>query len=239
MLNDFWVFILAVKDQWLSLLGSGMVAMIVFAIEHFRGRSIPWSIVLPIMLAGLLVACFLAWRCVYHQTQRQQRAIVDLREENSESRGDVKALRAQVDRLESEEARKTAAAVARLGERTQALADRPIRVTVTAPQEPRPKVTWTQEDVQSPPHEDAPHAVRVTVRADRTLVEPDLEIECNTAIAQADCDMPDFGYSGRGIRGTKFEFTASNPKLSPDQPWIFILSAKASISVIDVRLIWP
>ena len=142
-------------------------------------------------------------------------------------------LRAELAGIRSAQA-STSAGVHELGRQTQALANRPVRVTVTAPKEPEAKITWSEKRV-SPTYKDAPYAVRVTVRADRQLIQPDIEVECNSAIAYADCDMLDFGYSGEEISGRKLKFTILDPKLSPRHPWTFVLSGKNPIHVVAVR----
>lgn len=136
-------------------------------------------------------------------------------------------------------------AVGRLGKHTEALANRPViapmptkaQVSAILPKEAKPKLTWDQQPAKSTHITDgARNAVRITIRSDKTVIQPEIEIRCSSPISYVDYETGDM-YNGDEPTGrsTTLRFELTSPKLSPQQPCILVLSGRKPIRVVAVR----
>jgi hypothetical protein len=67
-------FVSAVGQQWVAIMTGSLVALVCLVVDYFTKYKIPSRVVLLAFGAGLLVACFLAWRVECNRGMASQKA---------------------------------------------------------------------------------------------------------------------------------------------------------------------
>ena len=69
MLRDMFVFVSGLYAHWAALFGGTILSVAIMYVEYRRNKKILWRHIVWVMLAALVISCFLTWRDEYRRAE--------------------------------------------------------------------------------------------------------------------------------------------------------------------------
>jgi hypothetical protein len=89
-MNDLKQFIGALLSHWIALMGGGAIIVVFGIVERATGRSVSWSVYIPLLCALIVIASFLAWRDKQRELAAKHLEVIGLQQELANERDPIR-----------------------------------------------------------------------------------------------------------------------------------------------------